>query len=124
MLMRIIMTMNIYITKDNEKYLRNMKNENNFSMSGLINDLIFHAREVRGDIAAAPTQEEFETKLVEPKKIAEKPTTVIKTPEQAAKIVQTVSGGMGGAKGMSFCKEGHPIPEGRTKCLGKGCKYS
>lgn len=25
---------------------------------------------------------------------------------------------------MQFCKEGHPIPDGRTKCLGKGCKYS
>lgn len=22
-----------------------------------------------------------------------------------------------------FCKEGHPIPEGRDRCLGKGCKY-
>lgn len=24
----------------------------------------------------------------------------------------------------AICKNGHPIPEGRTKCLGKGCKYS
>lgn len=23
-----------------------------------------------------------------------------------------------------FCKNGHPIPEGRDKCLGKGCKYA
>lgn len=23
-----------------------------------------------------------------------------------------------------FCKNGHPIPAGRDKCLGKGCKYS
>lgn len=23
-----------------------------------------------------------------------------------------------------YCKNGHPIPEGREKCLGKGCKYS
>jgi hypothetical protein len=23
-----------------------------------------------------------------------------------------------------FCKNGHPIPEGRDRCLGKGCKYS
>lgn len=27
-------------------------------------------------------------------------------------------------KSMGFCKNGHPIPEGRDKCLGKGCKYS
>lgn len=25
---------------------------------------------------------------------------------------------------FGFCKEGHPIPAGRDKCLGKGCKYS
>lgn len=24
----------------------------------------------------------------------------------------------------AFCKNGHPIPEGRTRCLGKGCKYA
>lgn len=23
-----------------------------------------------------------------------------------------------------FCKEGHPIPDGDSRCLGKGCKYS
>jgi hypothetical protein len=23
-----------------------------------------------------------------------------------------------------FCKNGHPIPYGRERCLGKGCKYS
>lgn len=22
------------------------------------------------------------------------------------------------------CKNGHPIPEGRDRCLGKGCKYA
>ena len=22
-----------------------------------------------------------------------------------------------------FCKNGHPIPDGRDRCLGKGCKY-
>lgn len=25
---------------------------------------------------------------------------------------------------QGFCKEGHAIPEGRSKCMGKGCKYS
>lgn len=24
----------------------------------------------------------------------------------------------------AYCKNGHPIPDGRDKCLGKGCKYS
>jgi hypothetical protein len=23
-----------------------------------------------------------------------------------------------------YCKEGHPIPPGRDRCMGKGCKYS
>lgn len=27
-------------------------------------------------------------------------------------------------RSMGFCKNGHPIPEGRDKCLGRGCKYS
>lgn len=25
---------------------------------------------------------------------------------------------------VGFCPNSHPIPEGREKCLGKGCKYS
>lgn len=25
---------------------------------------------------------------------------------------------------MKFCKNGHAIPEGRDRCLGKGCKYA
>lgn len=29
-----------------------------------------------------------------------------------------------GSMAKTECKNGHPIPEGRTKCLGKGCKYS
>lgn len=28
------------------------------------------------------------------------------------------------SKAQKFCKEGHPIPVGRDKCLGKGCKHS
>lgn len=23
-----------------------------------------------------------------------------------------------------LCKNGHPVPDGRIKCLGKGCKYA
>lgn len=26
--------------------------------------------------------------------------------------------------GMKFCPNGHAIPEGRSKCMGKGCKYA
>jgi hypothetical protein len=27
-------------------------------------------------------------------------------------------------KEMTLCKNGHAIPVGRSKCLGRGCKYS
>lgn len=27
-------------------------------------------------------------------------------------------------KGMKFCPNGHAIPAGRSKCMGKGCKYA
>jgi prevent-host-death family protein len=27
-------------------------------------------------------------------------------------------------KGMRFCGNGHAIPAGRSKCMGKGCKYA
>lgn len=27
-------------------------------------------------------------------------------------------------KGMKFCANGHAIPAGRSKCMGKGCKYA
>ena len=27
-------------------------------------------------------------------------------------------------KNFEFCKNGHPIPEGKSKCMGKVCKYS
>lgn len=52
-------------------------------------------------------------KPVKTTKISE---TVIRTPQQAAEAVKPA--------GMRFCKEGHPMPEGRSKCLGKGCKYA
>lgn len=27
-------------------------------------------------------------------------------------------------KKMKFCANGHAIPDGRSKCMGKGCKYA
>ncbi len=27
------------------------------------------------------------------------------------------------ARAYNFCPNGHSIPEGRSKCMGKGCKY-
>lgn len=45
---------------------------------------------------------------------------IIKTPADATKKVEELFK----AKPMDFCPNGHSIPEGRTKCMGKGCKYS
>lgn len=42
----------------------------------------------------------------------------IKTAEDAVKAVFPE------AKVQKFCPNGHPIPEDRDRCFGKGCKYS
>lgn len=42
--------------------------------------------------------------------------TVIKSVNDIPKTLQS--------RTMSFCKEGHAIPEGRDRCLGRGCKYA
>ncbi len=44
----------------------------------------------------------------------------IKTPEQAVEAVKQVFG----KEVATYCPNGHAIPEGRSKCLGRGCKYS
>lgn len=41
---------------------------------------------------------------------------VIKTPEDAVKAVFP--------NAQKYCPNGHAIPDGRSKCLGKKCKYS
>lgn len=46
---------------------------------------------------------------------------IIKTPEEAVEKIKKI---FPKAESQHFCKEGHAIPEGRSKCMGKGCKYS
>lgn len=53
--------------------------------------------------------------------IAPKPT-IIKTPEQAKEKVTELSDSRD--FGFRLCKNGHAIPHGKTRCLGKGCKYA
>lgn len=48
--------------------------------------------------------------------------TKIKTVADATKQVKQIQATDG--KDYSFCKNGHAIPEGRSKCMGKGCKYA
>lgn len=41
-------------------------------------------------------------------------------PTVPAKVINTKGKELKG----EFCPHGHPIPEGRSKCMGKGCKYA
>lgn len=56
----------------------------------------------------------------------DKATNLTKVSETVIKIPNDVAAEQGKLKSrsMQFCKEGHPIPEGRSKCTGKGCKYA
>lgn len=42
-----------------------------------------------------------------------------KLPDGSASVLDKVK-----ADPARFCPNGHSIPVGRTKCMGKGCKYS
>jgi hypothetical protein len=48
--------------------------------------------------------------------------------DNARKIKNNTQNPVGEAKptrnSAGFCANGHPIPDGRSKCMGKGCKYS
>lgn len=45
---------------------------------------------------------------------------IIKTPEEAKQATKPIVE----SKEFKTCKNGHAIPSGRSKCTGKGCKYS
>ena len=86
--------MNIYITKDNTNRLKTEA-----SKSGLINRLLNEYYE--------HAHSHDHTSVITP--------PIIKTADQVMVKPRSESG---------FCANGHAIPAGRTKCLGKGCKYS
>jgi hypothetical protein len=104
----------IYIRKDLQEDLDKEPN-----MSGLINDLLAeHFKKVAKQIS------DFHTVGIRSKHkvvTADKGMASVVTPDPGdvkvfKKRIEKVSAG--------FCKNGHPIPEGYFKCLGKGCKYS
>jgi len=72
-------------------------------------DLIIHRNGTTFKLVLDSWQVEEE--MVLPKPIVRKPAKIVKPP----KIVHEPT---------SSCKNGHFIPPGRSKCLGKGCKYS
>lgn len=101
------MNMNIYITKDNTERLKNES-----SMSGLINRLLNNHYGKKPDASVEVGLKDSLRK-----------DRIIKNPVEALSAVKAV-----GSKKVDieqdFCPNGHPIPEGHSKCLGKGCKYS
>lgn len=104
----------IYIRKDLQEDLNNEPN-----MSGLINELLAeHYKKVASvvknfsDVGIKSKTELVTTKDSIAHVVTPDPVDVSAFKER----IERVSSG--------FCKEGHPIPSGRSKCLGKGCKYS
>lgn len=60
--------------------------------------------------------------ILPPEPVPEKNKTVRKrTPPTT---MEDKLAGMQKDQGMKFCPNGHAIPDGRTKCMGKGCKYA
>lgn len=98
--MYIVMNMNIYISPQNEERLRNEA-----SMSGLINKLL--SEHYGQETVSTPVQIKTATVENKPEKIVG-PVQKSVPPQFAPKL----------------CKNGHPIPYPRDKCLGKGCSYS
>lgn len=96
--MRIVIYMNIYITKDNAELLERIRGKR--SMSGLINELLDRYRKGQGP------------DILPPKNI-DKP---IKTPKDAKKAVEVLKGN----KSASLCE--HFQTKGN--CRYPGCKYA
>ena len=96
------MRVNIFIRKENEdKWLR-IANKSNW-----VNTILSNSDDTSswGEVRETP---------------AGRMTTVL-TEEVTPSIPQTTPVKN---SNFSFCKNGHPIPNGRENCLGKGCKYS
>lgn len=114
------MTMNIYITPDNENKLRRYA-EDVGSMSGLINRLLAEhfdgplnttIKKVYAMTNSEPTNVEIDDTPPEKLKRLATPTTM----EEKLGNLQRSN--------AKYCKNGHAIPNGRDRCMGKGCKYA
>lgn len=61
--------------------------------------------------------------VIELTKLANDP--VSKTVEDVVEDIENQEVAKSAMKGdLSWCKNGHPIPSGKSRCMGKGCKYS
>jgi hypothetical protein len=100
--MRIIMNMNIYITKDNEEYLDSLPDGQ--SKSGLINTLLDHHRDNVGKTSVS----------IDSKLLKETPGKVFNIGKDNAIV---------GKKTNGYCLNGHISSSGNGQCDWKGCKY-
>jgi len=115
------MTYNVYMIQITA-YLRDEEDLKIWKAIGNKAAFIHDALQVQNSTLHGTMYPEGETKIPGGKVVVNE-TKIIKTPEEALKQVAAV--GMKKVDiGMKFCKNGHPIPEGRTKCMGKGCKYA
>lgn len=124
--MCILMNMNIYISKDNEAYLRTKD-----SMSGFINKLIDRERDLESGPRLADGTKGFVIPFTKAKKIQEVRSA---TAEDKVYIVNgsdpvSRTDAIGLSKtpakaNIVMCKV-HGIPlDSRGRCLQKGCKYA
>lgn len=65
--------------------------------------------------------------LVQSTPVSKNRLAIAKTPEQAEEQIKKVQEDLmkgSGKQEYKFCANGHAIPAGRSKCMGKGCKYA
>ena len=106
----------IYIQKDLEPLIDKEPN-----VSGLINNLVReHFKKVAGKVEELASVGIRSTLAHDTDFKKMKYTTTVVPNEADVGVfkerIERVSSG--------FCKNGHSIPKGRSKCLGKGCKYA
>lgn len=117
--------MNIYISKDNEAWLRLQDR----SMSGIINNYLDECRQgLHGPhVLAKMTAKEWNETSTNIKPDIKQPAALSSngritgfdpvhegsSPSEATKPL----------KQQKYCKNGHPLDE-RGRCFGKGCKYA
>lgn len=124
MCMNIVIVMNIYITQENQQFLRSRKQ----SMSGTVNLLldqfrqmdksnIEHQKHVRANLEFTDSVEKngHKADMIIENELSSNP--VIKTPKQAKKAVKKIQEEK---KQSNFCE--HFQPKGQ--CLWKGCKFA
>lgn len=95
---------NIWINAENDKHLKEEEN-----MSGLINGLLSQHYQMT------------ESPPMKIKKTANKKEKMFVHDVDSEDFKKGLK--PGGKAAINFCPNNHPIPNGKTKCLGKGCKH-